>query len=301
MALGGTAAWWLAGALGASRPLFAALVPLLAMNGDPFAAVSVWLDRVLGVLAGVALGIGATHLDAGSTTRIALVLLVGCVAAMALRVGERPNLEVPIAALFVLAFASTDASRLGVQRIWETGLGAVVAIVVSSLLWPPDPVRELTRRLDRLRGEVVADLVALADALAAGLPSVDLEEVRAHSRDAVRDVFAIDDARRALRWSPIRRRDTAVVDGLDARLHLAARIARHARALARDVADTPVRDEALAAAARHLADAADRTLQGGDAQDALARSTAALDAPFDGDALIVAAQLRQLLTDMRQG
>ena len=43
MTLGGTLAWWLAVELGARRPIFAALVPLVAMTGDPFAAVSVSL------------------------------------------------------------------------------------------------------------------------------------------------------------------------------------------------------------------------------------------------------------------
>ena len=51
MTLGGTIAWWLAVELGAKRPIFAALVPLIAMTGDPFAAVSVSLSRIVGVFA----------------------------------------------------------------------------------------------------------------------------------------------------------------------------------------------------------------------------------------------------------
>jgi len=47
MTLGGTIAWWLAVELGAKRPIFAALVPLIAMTGDPFAAVSVSLSRIV--------------------------------------------------------------------------------------------------------------------------------------------------------------------------------------------------------------------------------------------------------------
>jgi len=297
MALGGTAAWWLAGELGARRPIFAALVPLIAMSGDPFAAVSVSFGRILGVFAGVGLGIAATHAGSG-TPRVALALVVGSVAAMALRVGARPNLEVPIAALFMIGFASANVSQLGIQRVWETGVGAAVAVVVSSLLWPPDPARELARRLDRLRGDVVGDVVALAEELATGGLALELEDVREHSRDAVRDVFAIDDARRALRWSPLRRGDGAVVEELGARLNLAARVARHSRAVARDIADTGVRDAALAGATRHLADASDRRLRGQEAAGALGRAGAALAGAFDGDAAVVAAQLRQLHADI---
>src|SRR6476469_8784008 len=102
MAAGGTTAWWLAGELGARRPIFAALVPLVAMTGDPFAAVSVSLGRIVGVFAGVWIGIAFAHVNVGVTVQVALVLLVGALGSVILKVGERPNLEVPIAGLFLV-------------------------------------------------------------------------------------------------------------------------------------------------------------------------------------------------------
>jgi uncharacterized membrane protein YgaE (UPF0421/DUF939 family) len=297
MTLGGTTAWWIASSLGATRPIFAALVPLVAMNGDPFAAVSVSLARILGVFAGVGLGIAVVHLDAGPTAKVAIALLAATLIGILLKVGDRPNLEVPVAALFMIGFAGANVSELGIQRIWETAIGAVVAIVVSTLVWPPDPIRELTRRLERLRQEVVADLATIADDLAtrSGATSEQLDRLREHSLDAVRDVFELEPARRALRWSPLRRSDTAKLDDLDRRINLAARVARHARTLGRDVADAPVYDPALAAATRHLADAADRELRDRDAREPLARAAEALD---QGSDPIVAAQLRQLHADL---
>src|SRR6266404_13123 len=209
MALGGTIAWWLAGALGAHRPIFAALVPLVAMTGDPFAAVSVSLARILGVFAGVGIGIGLTHVDVSSTEKVAIALLAATLVGIVLKVGDRPNLEVPIAALFLIGFASTNVSQLGIQRIWETAIGAVVAVVVSAVLWPPDPIRELERRLERMRQQLAADFALIAEDLAtgSGVTSVQLDDLREHSLDAVRDVFELVPARRALRWSPLRRND----------------------------------------------------------------------------------------------
>src|SRR5207302_8439969 len=96
MALGGTAAWWLAVELGARRPIFAALVPLVAMTGDPFAAVSVSCPRIVGVFAGVGIGIAVVHIHIGLTARVAVALLIRALAAGVLKVGERPNLEVPL-------------------------------------------------------------------------------------------------------------------------------------------------------------------------------------------------------------
>src|SRR3954449_11502217 len=91
MALGGTAAWWLAGELGARRPIFAALVPLVAMTGDPFAAISVSIGRIVGVFAGVGIGIALVHVSVGLTVRVALVLLAGTIGSVVLKVGGRPN------------------------------------------------------------------------------------------------------------------------------------------------------------------------------------------------------------------
>lgn len=303
MAVGGTVAWWLAVELGATRPIFAALVPLVAMTGDPFAAVSVSFARIVGVFAGVGVGIGFTHLDTSSTWRVAGVLFVGAFGSIVLKVGSRPNLQVPIAGLFMIGVATTAAGPLGVQRIWETAVGGAVAIAVASGLWPPDPVRELERQLARLRHELAADLTTVAADLAGagGAAAAHLDTVRAHSRDAVRDVFEVDSARRALRWNPLRRRDEAAVDLLDARINLAARTYRHARALTRDVADAEVAEPGLAAATRDLADAADRILTGGDPAAPLNRATETLARGYGGEAHVVAAQLRQLLADLRRG
>jgi len=303
MAIGGTVAWWLAVELGATRPIFAALVPLVAMTGDPFAAVSVSLGRIVGVFAGVGIGIGFTHVGTASTWRVAGVLFVGALGAIVLKVGSRPNLQVPIAGLFMIGVATTAAGPLAVQRIWETATGGVVAIVVASFVWPPDPVRELERQLGRLRHELAADLTTVAADLASGSgeAAAHLDTVRAHSLDAVREVFEIDAARHALRWNPLRRRDEAAVDLLETRINLAARTYRHARALTRDVADTGVAEPGLAAATRDLADAADRILAGADPRAPLARAADLLARGYGGESHVVAAQLRQLLADLEAG
>jgi uncharacterized membrane protein YgaE (UPF0421/DUF939 family) len=301
MSLGGTVAWWLASELGATRPLFAALVPLVAMNGDPFAAVAVSLGRILGVFAGVGVGLALLHVSISPTWRVAIALLIATLVGILLKIGDRPNVEVAIAALFLIGFTSANTSQLGVQRIWETAVGGAVAIVLSAVLWPPDPIRELERRLDRLQQQLAADFAAIADDIATGSGTIaaQLDGLREHSLDAVRDVFEVDPARRALRWSPLRRNDVRLLDDLDRRINLGARASRHARSIGRDVADMHVRSGALAAATRHLADALDRALRKEHRTEALARAETALAVPMQNeDQAVVAAQLRQLLADL---
>ena len=126
------------------------------------------------------------------------------------------------------------------------------------------------------------------------MTSTQLDDLREHSLDAVRDVFELAPARRALRWSPLRRNDLRRLHELEERINLGARAARHVRSIGRDVADMRVRNEELAATTRHLADALDRALVGHDRTEAIARAEQALAAAAaDGDQVVVAAQLRQ--------
>jgi uncharacterized membrane protein YgaE (UPF0421/DUF939 family) len=214
MSAAGTLAWWLSTLLGADRPLFAVLVPLVAMDGDALSAVNVSLARTLGVFAGVFLGLGLLQLDLPSTTLVALLLVLSLAAGLVLRVKDGPlNNQVAITALFMLYVgASQRAETVGAARIWETALGAGVAVAVSALVWPPDPLREARRRSTRLRGWLHDDLERIADLLAhpdAEAAEGQLELVRERSLQAIRDVFELEQGERALRWNPRRRADAA--------------------------------------------------------------------------------------------
>jgi uncharacterized membrane protein YgaE (UPF0421/DUF939 family) len=307
MTLAGALSWWLCTRLGEPRPLFAALVPLVAMSGDPFNAVSVSLARILGVFAGVGIAIALLSLSLGTLTSVVLALLAGTLSGIVLRFAGRVNVQAAVSALFLIGLSKTGATQIGVARIWETAVGAGVTIAVSALLWPPDPVRELRLRLGRLRQELGGDLAAVAEDLATGNDAVAdrLDDVRAHSLDAVREVLDLERARSALRWNPLRRRGWAEFPELERRIHLAARLYRHARSIARDVADSgrTLRGSAtgvrLAAATRHIAESGDCALAGtpdNAAADRAAERLAATDG--DASAIVVATQLRQMLDDL---
>ena len=57
IAVAAALAWWIARLLGADRPVFAVIVPMVAIRDDTHAALSLSLGRMLGVMAGVVLGI----------------------------------------------------------------------------------------------------------------------------------------------------------------------------------------------------------------------------------------------------
>jgi uncharacterized membrane protein YgaE (UPF0421/DUF939 family) len=310
MTLAGSLSWWLATLAGEPRPIFAALVPLVAMSGDPFSAVNISTARVLGVFAGVAIGVGVLRLPIATLALVALALLLGTLAGMLLRVGGRPNVQAAISALFLIGLGASGAADAGVARVWETAIGAGVTVLVSVLVWPPNPVRELRARLDRLRTDLTDDLAAVADdlATASGAAQAYLESgLRGRSVEAVREVLELDRARTALRWNPLRRNDIGAFGRLERRLLLAARLYRHARSLARDVSDADDSlcgsdaGRALAALTHALAEAAQLALSGRDPAASLARADAQVAgiSREQGDARVVRMQLRQMLADLR--
>jgi uncharacterized membrane protein YgaE (UPF0421/DUF939 family) len=255
MVVAGTLAWWLCTLLGAQRPLFAVLVPLVAMGGDPFSSVNVSVSRTLGVFAGVLLGLAVLQLSLPSTPLVALLLSLSLLAGLVIRIGDGAlNTQVAITGMFMLYVGvAAKAQSVGVARIWETAVGAGVAVAVSALVWPPDPLREAHRRVARLRGWLREDLTAIAGLLAA--PDLDgaeqqLERVRERSLDAVRDLFELERAERALRLNPRRRTDAADFALERDRLTAAARQYRHLRTIARIVADAAADEPPLPPAQR---------------------------------------------------
>jgi uncharacterized membrane protein YgaE (UPF0421/DUF939 family) len=269
MILAGTLAWWLCTLLGQPRPLFAVLVPLVAMDGDPFASVNVSLTRTIGVFAGVLLGLALYGVHLTSTALVTLLLALSLAAGLLLRAPTGPvNNQVAITAMFMLYLGAVDrAEAVGIARIWETAIGAVFAVGVAVTVWPPHPLAEARRRVTRLRAWLAEDLrraAALVRRPDEEEAEQELDLVRDRSLRAVRDVFQLERAERALRWNPRSRTDRQAFAVERDRLNGAARQYRHLRTIARIVADTaeaaplPAGDcERLASMIETLAAAAD--------------------------------------------
>jgi uncharacterized membrane protein YgaE (UPF0421/DUF939 family) len=299
-------AWWIARLLGADRPVFAALVPLIAIRDEPYAALSLSLGRMLGVVAGVILGIAVVALVGVSTAAIALLLAVGLAIGLLLRTGPELNTQIAISAL-LLVVATRDANSYAFERIWETGVGAVTALAVAAFLLPPDPLKESERRLAEAARALADDLAAAQGALARGDPSARALLTRAdeHARAVARAVEDLPRARHALRLSPLRRGSRARLDVVERRLRLALRLAIQVRRLARDLASfahrEDLRDE-WAEAARRLppiieavAAASARALAGEGCSREIARARELLAAYQREDTRPVAAILRRPL------
>ncbi len=263
MIIAGTLAWWLCVELGAPRPLFAVLVPLVAMGADPLGAVSISAARMAGVFIGVFVGLGLVQVPLPSTLLVLLLLTISLIGGLLIRIGGGPlNNQVAISAMFMLYLGVGDkAQTVGIDRIWETAIGAAVAVAVAVLVWPPDPLVEVRDRVRRLDGWLAEDLDRAAELLDDPDPvSADdqLRIVRERSREAVRQVLELHRAEHALRLNPRHRPDASAFEIERGRLTSSARQYRHLRSLMRTIADIseqrPLPDPDRAQLARYIVD-----------------------------------------------
>ncbi|WP_445269346.1 FUSC family protein [Streptomyces sp. DSM 41634] len=301
------AAWQVSLWLGADQPpVFAAVVPLVALRGDPFTALGASLQRVLGVVAGVVIAIVALNLWSPSTVTLALVVTLGLGAGMLLRAGGGLNIQV--AASSLLVFASTSPDSYALHRLWETVAGAVVTIVLAPLLWPPDPRRTLSALAADCSTHLTLALTATTAALATGPAAAgeNLALVNAHNDAVHADAARAREAARAMRFNPVRRRHREAVGELAGGIATADRLTAQLATLAREVVAFAGRDDLAADLARardHLpglgattAEAIAGSLAAGDGHDglpALARARTALAAYAHADSSPVAVVLRR--------
>src|SRR5690349_17915400 len=235
------AAWEAALLLGATQPpIFAALVPLVSLKDDPFSAFNVSVASLVGVIAGLLIAIGVLAVLQPTTVAVAAVLALALLVGVVLRIGNVLNTQVAVSALLV--FSSADTADYAVTRLWETGLGTAVTLVLAPFLFPANP-------LTVVRGEFARVAAGLSDALqssAALAERADDGERRALLQRVADDVAGltaalqvlgpqIAAAGKAARWAIVRCSAMRATAELEPTRRLAVRLARNLEVFAAEL------------------------------------------------------------------
>jgi uncharacterized membrane protein YccC len=118
-----------------TQPLLAPLTAMLVIQVTPLSLLASGVDRVISVVAGVALAIGFAAVVPLQWWSLGLLILISITVGQFLRL--RSNLiEVAISAMLVLGVGAIGAEAAAWQRIAETLVGAVVG-VLATLVFPP--------------------------------------------------------------------------------------------------------------------------------------------------------------------
>jgi uncharacterized membrane protein YgaE (UPF0421/DUF939 family) len=233
-AVAAVGAWYLALLLGVEhRPAFASIAAVISLG----AAFGERRQRAVQLIAGVMLGILVADLlvraIGSGIPQVGLLVVLAMLAAVILGGEELVVGEAAVSAILVATLSSTPTVRL-----LDVLIGGGVALVVHTLVFPPDPVLGVARAT----GGVFAELGVVLRDSAAALAAGDVRHAEAAGRAADNLELHIGELRRAIlvgtdtaRWAPLRRPSRAELERYARTVSHAELAARGARVLARNV------------------------------------------------------------------
>lgn len=156
-AIAAAISWWLASLISKNPyPYFAPLAAILTLQMTVADSVVKAMQRIIGVIGGVAVSMLAIHWLGLSAFSIGVVVLLGMSLSTALRLNSQIVSQIAVSSLLVLAFGRTPG--YAIDRIIETILGSVVSVVISAILVSPDTTPAAQQEILRISTEL-ADIL----------------------------------------------------------------------------------------------------------------------------------------------
>lgn len=258
-AVAGALAWALARLIvGQAIPFFAPVTAVICLGVTRGQPVRKAAEISLGVVLGIAVADLLVRVVGTGTVQVAV--LIGATMALALYLDEGVLFinQASISAVLVMALPASGSAQGGpTDRFFDALIGGAIAVAMSQILLPRDPLQDTHGALRPLREAVAGTLRDVAAAVRegdAGRAARALERSRALDRHVAAAGEAIAAARARARWSPPRRHVRARLAAYAESLRHVDYAVRNTRVLARVTATALRRDHRLEP---ELADAID--------------------------------------------
>ena len=159
------AAWFVCLALYPGQaPVFGAIAALICVQPSVALSVLKGIERMIGVIAGVALSYVGLLVFGESGWLFVGVIIAALLLGWALRLTSPSTNQVAISGLLVLALGASNP-EYALERIVETAIGAAIGTIVNVLVAAPSAVAPVHRAVTALGQHTAACLDRLADAL----------------------------------------------------------------------------------------------------------------------------------------
>jgi uncharacterized membrane protein YgaE (UPF0421/DUF939 family) len=190
---------------GSPKPYFAPLAAILTVQATIAESLSRGVQRIVGVLAGIALAILFSRWVGINDWSLALLVFVAMALATRLQLGPQGIPQVAISALLVMAIGE-EAPGYAWNRAVDTALGAVIAVIVAGAVWPPDltpnaaeSLRVLASGLHDLLNAMQRDLL---EGLKPATANQHLQTARTIDHKMARARRALRQAEMSVRFNP---------------------------------------------------------------------------------------------------
>ena len=162
-------------------PIFAAIAALLVVQPSVNQTVGRAIERTAGVIGGVIIASTIGFFLGQSSWVVLGAIMVSLLVAWALRLSPSSASQIPISAMLVLALGATTPGY-ALDRIFETFIGAGIALVINALIVPPVLIAPARDAVGLLARELADTFDRIARALRTPQNPIDLMELMIKAR-----------------------------------------------------------------------------------------------------------------------
>jgi uncharacterized membrane protein YgaE (UPF0421/DUF939 family) len=186
-------------------PIFGAIAALLCVQESVDQSLTRGLERVVGVLLGVSVALGAGALFGPQSWLFIAAILVSMALGWLLRMTNASTNQIAISAMLMIALGGLHLGY-GVERLAETAIGAAIGVLINAVVVAPVQTTRVHGGVSGLAVHTAAALRRIAEGLEDPRDGIWLDEMIAAARalqDERSDVHALlRRARESLRLNP---------------------------------------------------------------------------------------------------
>lgn len=200
-------------------PIFGAIAALLCVQESIDQSLTRGIERVVGVLLGVSVALGAGALFGPQSWLFIAAILVAMAIGWLLRMTNASTNQIAISAMLMIALGGLQLGY-GVERLVETAIGAAIGVLVNAIIVAPVQTTRVHQALRELTDHTADALRRLADGLEEPRDGAWLDSMIADARALQSERTEVHDllrrARESLRLNPRGQRYRTLFDADDA-------------------------------------------------------------------------------------
>lgn len=150
----------------AQPPIFGAIAALVVMQDNVDQSLTRGIERVAGVVVGVAVALGAAALFGAQTWLFIAAIIVSLCVGWLLRMSQSSTTQIAISALLMIALGGLQLDY-GFERLVETAIGAAIGVLLNALIVAPVRTSSVRVTITQLSLHTSEALIRLAEALEA--------------------------------------------------------------------------------------------------------------------------------------
>ncbi len=247
----------------APLPIFGAIAALIVMQDNVDQSLTKGIERVVGVLVGVSVALGAGTLFGPQPWLFIAAIVVAMGVGWLLRMTPTSTNQVAISALLMIALGGLQLGY-GIERLFETAIGATIGVLINALVVAPVQTSAVREAIASLTTHTAEVLRSIADGLEIARDREWLELMMADARALARERTEVHallrTARESLRFNPRSRRYRQGLAADDAHFqnlqHIVTQVIGMARALSDNYAAELVTDRSVLGMAEEMRRAA---------------------------------------------